>query len=95
LDSFIWDSLFFLFSGKCYAIFAVLFGFTFCLMMNKQRKQNNDFGYRFLWRMVLLDCFAAINGMFFPGEVLMMYAILGVVLFFVRNLIVVISDLIF
>ena len=35
--------------------------------------------------MVLLAGFAVINGMFFPGEVLMMYAILGTTLFFVRN----------
>lgn len=86
LDSSIWDSLFFLFSGKAYAIFALLFGFTFGLMMRKQRDQNKDFGYRFLWRMVLLAGFAVLNGLFFPGEVLMMYALLGTLLFFVRNL---------
>ncbi|WP_027470409.1 DUF418 domain-containing protein [Saccharicrinis fermentans] len=86
IDSKVWDSLFFMFSGKGYAIFAVLFGFTFSLMMRKQRKKKIDFGYRFLWRMVLLAGFAVVNGMFFPGEVLMMYAILGLSLFFVRNL---------
>ena len=85
LDSKVWDSLFFMFSGKGYAIFAVLFGFTFSLMMSKQSKKGNDFGYRFLWRMILLAGFALVNGMFFPGEVLMMYAILGLSLFFVRN----------
>jgi len=85
MDSIVWDSLFFMFSGKGYAIFAVLFGFTFSLMMSKQRQTNKDFGYRFLWRMVLLAGFAVINGMFFPGEVLMMYSILAVTLFFVRN----------
>ncbi|MDB4334734.1 DUF418 domain-containing protein [bacterium] len=86
MDSIVWDSLFFLFSGKGYAIFAILFGFTFSLMMIKQRQvHNNDFGYRFLWRMVLLVGFAVINGMFFPGEVLLMYAMLGLTLFFVRN----------
>lgn len=85
IDSIVWDSLFFMFSGKGYAIFAVLFGFTFSLMMSKQKKINHDFGYRFLWRMVLLAGFALINGMFFPGEVLMMYAIVGTSLFFVRN----------
>jgi uncharacterized protein len=86
LDSNIWNSLFFLFGGKAYAIFAVLFGFTFSLMMNNQKKRGFDFGYRHLWRMVLLAGFAFINGMFFPGEVLLMYSIVGVGLFFVRNL---------
>ena len=85
MDSVVWDSLFFMFSGKGYAIFALLFGFTFSLMMRKQRKVKSDFGYRFLWRMVLLAGFAVVNGMFFPGEVLMMYALLGTSLFVVRN----------
>ena len=31
LDSGIWDMMFFAFSGKAYAIFALLFGFTFYL----------------------------------------------------------------
>ncbi|WP_298536236.1 DUF418 domain-containing protein [uncultured Algibacter sp.] len=85
IDDGIWDTLFFLFGGKGYAIFAILFGFTFSLMYTKQLKLGKDFGYRFLWRMLLLAGFAFINGMFFPGEVLLMYAIVGVTLFIVRH----------
>lgn len=86
LDSSIWDSMFFLFGGKAYAIFALLFGFTFNLMMKNQKARGLDFGYRHLWRMVLLAGFAFINGLFFPGEVLLMYSIVGLFLFLVRNL---------
>lgn len=86
LDQMVWDSLFFLFGGKGYAIFSILFGFTFSLMYAKQKKEGADFGYRFLWRMLLLAGFAFVNGALFPGEVLLMYSILGVSLFFVRNL---------
>lgn len=85
LDGHVWKSLFFLFGGKGYAIFALLFGFTFNLMYRKQAKKGVDFGYRFLWRMVLLVGFALLNGAFFPGEVLSMYAMLGIVLFLVRH----------
>ena len=85
LDTGIWDTLFLLFGGKGYAIFALLFGFTFSLMFGKQQSQGVDFGPRFLWRMLLLACFALFNGLFFPGEVLMMYALVGVVLFLVRK----------
>ena len=85
LDTHIWDTLFFLFGGKGYAIFALLFGFTFSLMYLKQKAQGIDFGYRFLWRMLLLAGFALFNGAFFPGEVLSMYAMLGLVLFLVRK----------
>ena len=86
IDKVVWDTMFFLFGGKGYAIFSILFGFTFSLMMVKQRQQDKDFGYRFLWRMLLLVGFALLNGAFFPGEVLLMYALVGLVLFFVRNL---------
>ncbi len=85
LDTGIWETLFFLFGGKGYAIFALLFGFTFSLMFAKQQAKAKDFGPRFLWRMLLLACFALFNGLFFPGEVLMMYALVGVVLFLVRK----------
>lgn len=85
IDQVIWDTLFFLFGGKGYAIFALLFGFTFSLMYLKQKKLSKDFGFRYLWRLLLLACFAFINGMLFPGEVLLMYSMVGVVLFFVRK----------
>ena len=48
LDAGIWDTFFFLFGGKGYAIFALLFGFTFSLMYTKQQTKGVDFGPRFL-----------------------------------------------
>ena len=85
MDQWVWDTFFLLFGGKGYAIFALLFGFTFSLMYAKQQAQGIDFGPRFLWRMLLLVGFALFNGMFFPGEVLMLYALVGIVLFLVRK----------
>jgi uncharacterized protein len=85
MDQWVWDTFFFLFGGKGYAIFALLFGFTFSLMYAKQQAKGVDFGPRFLWRMLLLVGFALFNGMFFPGEVLMLYALVGIVLFLVRK----------
>lgn len=86
LDTQVWNSLFFMFGGKAYAIFSLLFGFTFSLMLAKQQRRGGDFSCRFLWRMLLLAGFALINGAFFPGEVLLMYALLGTSLIFVRHL---------
>lgn len=84
-DRAVWDTLFFLFGGKTYSIFALLFGFTFFIMYTKQQEKGNDFGGRFLWRLLLLAGFATVNAAFFPGEVLMLYAVVGVVLFLVRK----------
>ena len=48
--------------------------------------KGKDFGYRFLWRLVLLVGFATLNAAFFPaGDVLLLFAIVGLVLFIVRN----------
>ena len=40
LDSSLWDMLFFSFSGKAYAIFALLFGFTFYLQSRSAEKEE-------------------------------------------------------
>jgi len=85
LDQRVWDSLFFLFGGKGYAIFALLFGFTYSLMYRKQLAQGKDFSWRFFWRLILLAAFALLNGAFFPGEILSLYAMLGSVLILVRK----------
>lgn len=75
-----------LLAGKSYAIFALLFGFTFYIQSNNQKKQGKDFGYRFLWRLVLLAAFATLNTAFFPaGDVLLLFVVVGLVLFFTRN----------
>lgn len=86
LDHGVFNSVFSLFAGKAYAIFALLFGFTFYIQTNNQKKQGKDFGYRFLWRLVLLEGFATLNAAFFPaGDVLLLFAVVGLVLFFTRN----------
>lgn len=75
-----------LFAGKAYAIFALLFGFTFYIQSNNQKKQGKDFGYRFLWRLFFLAVFATLNAAFFPaGDVLLLFVVVGIVLFLTRN----------
>lgn len=79
-DRAIWDGLFFAFGGKAYAIFALLFGFSFYIMYHNQEKRGCDFRLRFCWRMVLLFLFGNLNAMFFTGEVLVLYSLVGFVL---------------
>ena len=85
LDTSIWDMLFFSFSGKVYAIFALLFGFTFYLQYTNAAKRGVDFKNRYMWRLLLLLGFGFINSLFFPGEILVLYALLGFVLIPVRK----------
>lgn len=86
IDGIIWDTMFFLFGGKSYAIFALLFGLTFYIQYTNQQARGNDFSRRFLWRLFLLLCFGIINSIFFEGDILAFYAIIGVVIIPFRNL---------
>ncbi len=86
LDQGVMNVVFTLFAGKAYAIFALLFGFTFYIQSNNRKKQGKDFGYRFLWRLVLLAGFATLNAAFFPaGDVLLLFVGVGIVLFLTRK----------
>ncbi|HEY9124494.1 MAG TPA: DUF418 domain-containing protein [Bacteroidales bacterium] len=78
VDGAIWKTMFFLFSGKAYTIFALLFGFTFFIMFNKQQQNGKGFRLRFVWRMFLLLGFGFINSLFYEGDILTFYAVLGV-----------------
>ncbi|HRZ96755.1 MAG TPA: DUF418 domain-containing protein [Paludibacter sp.] len=77
LDKGIWDTLFFLFGGKSYAIFALLFGLTFFIQSDNQEKKGRDFRGRFAWRLLLLLGFGLLNSAFYEGDILTIYAILG------------------
>ncbi len=80
MDKMIWDTLFFIFAGKSYAIFALLFGLTFFIQTDNQRKRGNDFRARFAWRLVLLFLFGMINSIFYQGDILTIYAFVGLFL---------------
>lgn len=79
-DQMVWDSLWFTVGGKAYAIFALLFGFSFYIMDRNATQRGQDFRLRFCWRMVLLFLFGCLNAAFFCGEVLVLYSIVGFVL---------------
>lgn len=52
LDSAAYDSIFFMFAGKAYATFSLLFGFSFFIQMRNARQRGCDFRARFAWRML-------------------------------------------
>ena len=86
LDEGVLKVVFALFAGKAYVIFALLFGFTFWQQRDNRLRRGEDFGVRFLWRLLLLAGFATLNAAFFPaGDVLLLFSIVGVLLFVVRR----------
>ena len=75
-----WESVFFAFGGKMYSIFALMFGLSFFIQNDNQMQKGNDFSLRFIWRMLLLLVFGIINTFFFNGDILVSYAIFGMLM---------------
>ncbi|MCD8177801.1 MAG: DUF418 domain-containing protein [Tannerellaceae bacterium] len=70
----------FLFAGKAYAIFSLLFGLSFFMQMESEAGKGNDFRLRFIWRLTILLALGYLNGLIYMGEFFVVYAFLGIVL---------------
>lgn len=80
LNTKIREIIFFVFSSKAYSIFSIMFGFSFFIQLNNREKQGKDFRLRFIWRLAVLFIIGYIFSLFYMGEVLSVFAILGLVL---------------
>lgn len=79
-DKVVWDGFFFLFGGKAYAIFSLLFGFSFFIQNDNQAARGKRFDGRFAWRLVLLFGWGCLNALFFTAEILVTFALIGFIL---------------
>ena len=86
LDRAVWDAMFFLFAGKSYLVFALLFGLTFHLQCARRAEAGEDFRPRFAWRMILLLGFGLVNSLFYQGDILSFYAVMSFTLLPVAKL---------
>ncbi|SHE69064.1 uncharacterized protein SAMN05444349_10515 [Bacteroides faecichinchillae] len=77
IDKYMWDTMFFLFAGKAYATFSLLFGFSFYIQLHNAEKRGTDFRGRFAWRLCLLFLFAQLHALFYNGDILLLYAVVG------------------
>ena len=77
IDKYAWDTMFFLFAGKAYATFSLLFGFSFYIQFHNAEKRGIDFRGRFAWRLCLLFLFAQLHALFYNGDILLLYAVVG------------------
>ncbi|MDU1904024.1 MAG: DUF418 domain-containing protein [Dysgonomonas sp.] len=80
IDDGVFESLLFLFQGKAYAIFSLLFGLSFFMQMDSQAEKGKDFRLRFLWRLTILLVLGYLNGLIYMGEFFVVYTILGIIL---------------
>ncbi len=80
IDTAVYKIIFFLFAGKAYATFSLLFGFSFYIQMRNARRRGCDFKARFAWRMLLLVGFSQLHALFYNGDILLLYAVCGMIL---------------
>lgn len=63
--------------GKFFALFSILFGLSFFIMMTGAERSGVNFSWRFLWRAVLLFIIGYIHHLFYRGDILTIYAVLA------------------
>jgi uncharacterized protein len=66
--------------GKFFTIFSFLFGLSFAIQLRNATQKGVGFSGRFTWRLVVLALIALVHGAFFTGDILIVYAILGLLL---------------
>ncbi len=66
--------------GKFYLMFSLLFGLSFYIQIDRPSREGQPYQARFIWRLVLLFCFGLIHHFFYRGDILMIYAMLGLLL---------------
>jgi uncharacterized protein len=66
--------------GKFFTIFSFLFGLSFALQMRNAEEKGASFVGRFSWRLAVLGLIAAVHGMFFSADILIIYVFLGFLL---------------
>lgn len=66
--------------GKFFTIFSFLFGLSFALQMRSAAQKGSAFTGRFTWRLAVLALIALVHNVFYAGDILIIYAFLGLLL---------------
>ncbi|CCH56475.1 putative protein yxaH [Fibrisoma limi BUZ 3] len=86
LDKWVNDLGTYLTFGKFFTIFSFLFGLSFAIQMDNAAKAGRSFAGRTRWRLVILFAIGFIHSLFYSGDILRIYAVLGLLLIVVRRL---------
>lgn len=78
IDPYVLNIVYFLFSGKSYSIFSLMFGFSFFIQMDRAKSKGIDFTWRFLWRLTILLMIGYLFSLIYIGEILTIYALMGI-----------------
>ena len=94
-DSIAWDAsidqlafavMHFLFESKSWTLFSILFGFGFAVQLERARSEGFGIVPIYLRRLMVLFVIGAVQTLLYDGDILMLYAELGLVLLVVHRL---------
>jgi uncharacterized protein len=86
LNRYTFQFITFLFAGKAYAIFSLLFGLSFFIILDRWSKQEINFRGKFLWRLCILAILGYLHGIIYFGDILLFFAIVSIPLLFLYKL---------
>jgi len=75
-----------LFTQVLYSIFSFLFGLSFAIQLKNSVLKARPFTKRFLWRLLVLLLIGFVHSLFFARDILQLYALLGMLLVFFKNI---------
>jgi uncharacterized protein len=64
--------------GKFFALFSFLFGLSFYLQMESGSRRGVNYAGTFLWRILILLGIGYVHSLFYRGDILLLYAVLGI-----------------
>jgi uncharacterized protein len=80
LDGTVRRWLYILVESKFFSIFSFLFGLSFAIQLDNAAQKGTSFAGRFAWRLVVLFLIGMAHQLLFNGDILMIYAALGLLL---------------
>ena len=85
IDELVWSVKRFFFETKSWRLFALLFGFGFALQLIRAEERGSKFAPVYLRRLIILFVIGAGHALIYDGDILMLYAELGLVLVLFRK----------
>lgn len=82
-DALIFKWTFILIGGKAYSLFAIMFGASFIIQTYEERPFDKMNAATYLRRLLFLFIFGLINSLWYRGDILHMYALLALPIFFI------------
>lgn len=67
----------YLFVSKSFLLFSFLFGLSFFIQLDRQEQKGIDFRKRFMWRLALLFLLGLAHTLFYDGDILTIFGVLG------------------